>query len=245
MCGRFTLYSDPDHYAARFQAKLAPDVRERFEPSWNVAPQMTVLGVRERHGTRQLELFSWGLVPGWARDASLAKRTFNARGETISTRATFRTAFRRQRLLMPADGFYEWTATSGPKHRVPHYFTRVDGEPLAFAGLWELWWSPDGRQRRSATIVTTVSGPDMDGVHDRQPVVLEPDTWDRWLDPRFDDRDELEDMLRAGPPGRLQHRPVGPEVGNVRNDGKHLIEPRDASLGERAVAGSSQPTLIR
>ncbi len=244
MCGRFTLYSDPDRYADRFRANLAPDVRERFQPSWNVAPQMTVLGVRERHGTRQLELFSWGLVPGWARDASSASRTFNARCETLSARPAFRTAFRRRRLLVPADGFYEWTATSGPRHRIPHYFTRVDGEPLALAGLWEVWRSPDGRQLRSATIVTTASGPDMDGIHDRQPVVLEPDTWERWLDPLFDDRDELEGMLHAGPAGLLHHRPVGAEVGNVRNDGKHLIEPRGTSLEPRAGAGSSQPTLL-
>lgn len=226
MCGRFTLYSDPGRYAARFHAELMPEVREGFQPSWNVAPQTTILGVRERHGTRQLEFFSWGLVPGWAKDTSSANRSFNARGETLAIRTMFRTAFRRRRLLVPADGFYEWTAKTGPRHKVPHYFTRADGEPLAFAGLWEFWRSPEGEERRSATIITTAPGPDMDGIHDRQPVVLEPDTWDRWLDPSLQDRHELEGMLHAGPEGLLRHRPVNQDVGNVQNDGAYLIEPR-------------------
>lgn len=227
MCGRFTLYSDPGRYAAQFHAELMPEVRESFQPSWNVAPQTTILGVRERHGTRQLEFFSWGLVPGWAKDISSANRSFNARGETLATRTMFRTAFRRRRLLVPADGFYEWTAKTGPRRRVPHYFTRTDGEPLALAGLWEFWRSPQGEEHRSATIITTAPGPDLNGIHDRQPVVLEPDTWDRWLDPFLQDRHELEGMLHAGPEGLLRHCPVNQDVGNVQNDGKYLIEPRD------------------
>lgn len=227
MCGRFALFSDPGRYAALFHADLGPDVREDFQPSWNVAPQTTVLGVRERHGTRLLEFFSWGLVPGWAKDASSANRAFNARRETLTTRPTFRTAFRRRRLLVPADGFYEWTSKAGPRKKVPHYFTRSDGEPLALAGLWEYWRSPEGQERRSATIITRAAGPDMDEIHDRQPVVLEPDTWDRWLDQSLGDPEELEGMLGAGPQGVLRHRPVNQDVGNVQNDGQHLIAARD------------------
>lgn len=227
MCGRFTLSSDPGRYAALLHAELRPGVRENFQPRWNVAPQTTILGARERHGARQLEFFSWGLVPGWARDTSSAGRSFNARSESLATRPTFRTAFRLRRLLVPADGFYEWTTKAGPRKKVPHYFTRADGAPLALAGLWEFWRSPEGGERLSATIITTASGPDMDGIHDRQPVVLEPDTWDRWLDPSLRDREELEGMLHAGPPGLLRHRPVSQDVGNVRNDGRRLIEARD------------------
>lgn len=227
MCGRFALYSDPDRYAARFHAELAPDLRERFHPSWNVAPQSMILGVREHDGALRLELFSWGLVPGWAKDTSSSNRTFNARCETVATRTMFRSAFHRRRLLVPADGFYEWTAKAGPRHKVPHYFTRSDGEPLALAGLWEFWRSPEGRERLSATIITTASGPDVDAIHDRQPVVLEPDTWDRWLDPSLDDRDELEGMLHAGAPGLLRHWQVSQDVGNVRNDSRRLVETVD------------------
>lgn len=227
MCGRFALFSDPDRYAARFEADPAPDLAERFHASWNVAPLSKVLGVREHDGRRQLELFSWGLVPGWARDAAAANRTFNARAETVATKPTFRAAFRRRRLLVPADGFYEWTAKAGPRQKVPHYFTRADGDPLALAGLWEHWRPADGTGRLSATIVTTASGPDMDGIHDRQPVVLDPDTWERWLDPDVQDRNELEGLLRAGPPGLLRHWPVRRDVGNVRNDGAQLVEPVD------------------
>jgi putative SOS response-associated peptidase YedK len=223
VCGRFTLYSDPDRYAARFQAQPAPDVREHYHASWNVAPQSTILGVRERHGRRQLELFSWGLVPSWAKDASGANRTFNARAESVAVRVTYRAAFRQRRLLVPADGFYEWTAGADARKKVPHYFTRRDGQPLALAGLWEFWSPPEGGIRLSATIITTTAGSDLDGIHDRQPAILEPDTWDRWLDPSLADRRELEGMLRPGVAGVLQHWQVSPDVGNVRNDSERLI----------------------
>lgn len=225
MCGRFALFSDPDRCADRFEAEPTAGVVERFQASWNVAPLSPILGIREHDGHRQLDLFGWGLVPGWARDPSGASRTFNARAETVATKPTFRAAFRRRRLLVPADGFYEWTAKAGPRQKVPHYVTRADGEPLALAGLWESWRPAEAPGRLSATIVTTASGPDMDGVHDRQPVVLEPETWDRWLDPDLQDRDELEGMLHAGPPGVLRHWPVSRDVGNVRNDGPDLVEP--------------------
>ncbi|MGH9090026.1 MAG: SOS response-associated peptidase [Acidimicrobiales bacterium] len=227
MCGRFALYSEPDRLVAWLDAELAPDLTDRFHPSWNVAPLSQVLGAREHDEQRQLELFSWGLVPGWAKDAAAAGRTFNARAETVATKPTFRAAFRRRRLLVPADGFYEWTAKGGPRQKVPHYFSRADGEPLALAGLWEYWRPAEGTGRLSATIITTAAGPDMDGVHDRQPVVLEPDTWERWLSPDLQDRDELEGLLHAGPAGQLRHWPVRREVGNVRNDGPDLVEPAD------------------
>lgn len=225
MCGRFALFSDPERYAAQFGAEPAPDVADRFHPSWNVPPLAPVLGVREDDGHRQLELFGWGLVPGWARDASAAGRAFNARAETVAVKPTFRAAFRRRRLLVPADGFYEWTAKAGPRAKVPRYVTRADGEPLALAGLWEHWQPAGGTGRLTATIVTTASGPDVDDLHHRQPVVLERDAWARWLDPDVHDRDELEGMLHAGPAGQLRHWPVGRDVGNVRNDRPDLVEP--------------------
>lgn len=222
MCGRFALYSDPDRYSARFHAQPAPDVNRRFHPSWNVAPQSTILGVRELRGSRRLEFFSWGLVPSWAEGASGA-RTFNARAESVAVRPTYREAFRQRRLLVPADGFYEWAAPTGTGRKVPYYFTRRDDQPLALAGLWEFWRPPEGGILLSTTIITTAAGPDLDGIHDRQPVILEPGMWDRWLDRSFHDRHELEGMLRAEHAGVLQRWQVGRDVGNVRNDSEHLI----------------------
>jgi putative SOS response-associated peptidase YedK len=156
-----------------------------------------------------------------AKDPAALRSTFNARAETVATKPTFRSAFRRGRILVPADAFYEWR-TVGPV-KTPNVFTRADGTPIVFAGLAERWRRPDDSIMRSATIITTEAGPDMDGIHDRMPVVLEPGAWDHWLDPAVDDRDELESLLRPAPAGTLVHHEVGRAVGNVRNDGPELL----------------------
>jgi putative SOS response-associated peptidase YedK len=182
-----------------------------------------VLGVREIGERRQLDVFRWGLLPGWAKDPKTAARTFNARAETVATKPTFRSAFKRRRLLLPVDGFYEWKAAPGSRTKQPFFFRRTDGDVLVLAGLWELWTGPDGEERRTATVITTAAGEDMDDIHDRQPVLLDPGTWERWLDPELEDVDELEGMLHARS-GVLEHWPVSTDVGNIRNDGAHLVE---------------------
>jgi len=148
------------------------------------------------------------------------RNTFNARAETVATRPMFRSAFRRGRILVPVDAFYEWKAGS-PKQ--PYAFVRADREPVVFAGLRESWSGPDGTELRSATIITTEAGPDMP-IHDRQPVVLERSTWERWLDPAADDRSELESLLRPTRAGTLIHHPVDRAVGSVRNDRPDLLD---------------------
>ncbi len=244
MCGRISLYSDPDYLARIFDAQLGPDVDPDARPSWNVPPTRTILAVAdvpdgrgEADGKgavhRELGRYRWGLVPSWAKDPSVANRTFNARAETVASKPSFRAAFAARRLVVVADGFYEWWQGSGAKQ--PFYFTRADGRPLALAGLWELWWggsdaAPQAGDRadrpplRTCTVITTAAGPDMDGIHHRMPVVLEPPVLDEWLDPDNRDRPELESLLAASPAGTLVHRPVGSAVGNVRNDGPELIE---------------------
>ncbi len=252
MCGRISLYSDPDYLARIFGAQLGPDVDPDARPSWNVPPTRTILAVADvpdaRAGGvdadrpadhaavhRELGRYRWGLVPSWAKDPSVANRTFNARAETVATKPSFRSAFTARRLVVVADGFYEWGQGPGSA-RQPHYFTRSDGLPLALAGLWELWWGgPDAAAHateradraplRTCTVITTAAGPDMDGIHPRMPVVLEPEVLDEWLDPDNRDKPELESLLVAPPAGTIVHRPVGRAVGNVRNDGPELIEP--------------------
>ena len=134
----------------------------------------------------------------------------------------FRTAFRKSRILVPADAFYEWERLD-PKHKQPYTFTRADGEPIVFAGLREWWRDAGGRELNTATIITTEAGPDMP-IHDRQPVVLEPGDWERWLDPTCTDVDKLQPLLVPTARGTLVHHPVGKSVGNVRNDGPELLE---------------------
>jgi putative SOS response-associated peptidase YedK len=232
MCGRFALVTPPARVARYFEAVLDDRAEPDREPSYNVAPTDPVLGVRVRRDdeagstTRILTGYRWGLIPSWSKDASTGSRLFNARGETVTTRPSFREAFKQRRIIVPADGFYEWRKTNkGGKE--PHYFTRVDGAPLAFAGLSE-WWRdrrvPDAPAIYSCTIITTTASQDMDGIHDRMPVVLDPGVFDVWLDPSIDDLHEVAALVRAAPPGTITHYAVGPRVGNVRNNDAELIE---------------------
>ena len=234
MCGRFALFTPPVRLARYFQATLGDDVDPEQPPSWNVAPTTPVLAVRAhrpaagRPPERTLTMLRWGLIPSWAKDPSAGSRLFNARAESVTNRPSFSSAFTSRRVIIPADGFYEWRKqNSGAKQ--PHFFTRADGEPLALAGVAESWWdkqAPDHTPPiRSCTIIITSSaGPDMDGIHDRMPVVLQPDTFDLWLDPDMEDASELTALLRPAPAGTIVHRPVGPRVGNVRNNDPKLIE---------------------
>jgi len=230
--------------ARYFGATLADGTDPERAPSWNVAPTDEVLGVRDRPvrpagetgaapadaamSERLLMTFRWGLVPWWSKDTKSGSRLFNARSETVATKASFREAFRERRIIVPADGFYEWhTAQTGRKE--PHYFSRADGTPLAFAGLAERW-RPKGAPKdtpylRSCTVITAPGGADMAGIHDRMPVILDPATFDLWLDPANEDSEELRALLRPPPAGTVVHHPVGPLVGNVRNNEPALIEP--------------------
>ena len=151
---------------------------------------------------RLLMSFRWGLVPLWSKDAKAGSRLFNVRSETVATRASFREAFKERRIIVPADGFYEWRKTkTGAKQ--PHYFTRADGAPMAFAGLAERWRPKDAPKDtsylRSCTVITAPVGADMEGIHDRMPVILDPATFDLWLDPTNEDSEELRALLRPPP----------------------------------------------
>ncbi|HUD18406.1 MAG TPA: SOS response-associated peptidase, partial [Acidimicrobiales bacterium] len=145
MCGRFALFTPPVRLARYFQATLGDDVDPEQPPSWNVAPTTPVLAVRAHRPAgdgpleRTLTTLRWGLIPSWAKDPSAGSRLFNARAESVANRPSFSSAFTSRRVIIPADGFYEWhKLNSGAKQ--PHFFTRSDGEPLAMAGVAESWW---------------------------------------------------------------------------------------------------------
>ena len=142
----------------------------------------------------------WGLVPFWAKDPSVGSRAFNARAETVATKPMFRRAFEKRRILVPADAFYEWTKTGGPK--IPNAFRRTDGELIVFAGLCEYWKASDDQWLASATIITTSDNADMHDIHNRMPVILEKSTWDEWLNPGTADVDDLKGLTpQAGQEG--------------------------------------------
>ncbi len=245
VCGRFVSSSKPDELARYFAAELEPGVE--LAANYNVAPTSEVYVVVEEDHHRVLEAFRWGLVPPWAEDLRVGARMINARLETVATRNAFRQAFRRRRCIVPADGFYEWTAVPGQTRKQPWYIHRPDGEPYAFAGLWERWRpaGTDGPWVLSCSVITGAANPLMARVHDRMPVVLPPDVWSAWLDPDLQDADAVASMLRPTPAELVAFHPVSLEVNTVRNRGAHLID--EVALGEgspdlRTEAAGQDPT---
>ena len=235
MCGRIDLHTPPSRLARLLHAELADGVDPEGTPRWNLPPTEGVLamvaGRREDSPARVLTTFRWGLVPSWAKDPTVGNRMINARAESLEDRPAYRDAFADRRCLVVADGFYEWQrpAGGGRGPRVPFYFRRADGAPLAFAGLWERWRDPgrrpaDGAVLRSCAIVTTAAGPDLAAVHDRMPVIVEADRFDDWLDPETQAADGLQPLLVASPAGTLVSHRVDTAVNNVRNDGPELVE---------------------
>ncbi len=224
MCGRFVSTDPPDELATYFSARLA--IEAPLEPSYNVAPTDDVYVVVSDGSTRVLDAFHWGLVPSWAKDPSVGSRMINARAETLADKATYRRAFAKRRCLIPASGFYEWKKQPGRKTKQPVYMERTDGEPFAFAALWE-YWKGDGDGLRSTTIITCPPNDVLAPIHDRMPVILSPSAWDQWLNPEVDDLALLTKLLVPAPPALLTARPVSTQVNNVRNDGPELLDKFD------------------
>ena len=240
MCGRYVSATPPDQIAAYFDAEAPEAV---LEPSYNVAPTKDVYAVLSDGTTRHVDAFHWGLVPLWAKDAKIGSKMINARAETLAEKNAYKSAFKKRRCLIPADGFYEWQKNAAdPKKgkKQPFYIHRPDGEPYAFAGLWEVWRGPDKDQEpmRSCTIITTTPNSEMAKIHDRMPVILPPSAWDTWLDRDIDDLEVLGKLLVPAAPEIIAMHPVSTEVNNVRNDGEQLtaetddlVEPGDQSSG--------------
>ncbi|MFL5713438.1 MAG: SOS response-associated peptidase, partial [Chloroflexota bacterium] len=191
---------------------------------YNVAPTDEASVVVQRDERRAITTYRWGLIPHWATDAKVGSRMFNARSETITTSPAFRDAFVRKRCLVPVDSFYEWKREGTV--RQPYRVVRRDAMPLALAGLWAGWRDPEtDAVRRTFTIITTTPNEALAGLHDRMPVVIAEDAWDRWLDPAALDPSELLGLLVPNEDVDLEVYPVERLVNDVRRDGPELIEP--------------------
>jgi putative SOS response-associated peptidase YedK len=224
VCGRFVSTSPPDEIAKYFGAA---EVDERLEgPNFNVAPTQDVYAVLENGGVRRVEALHWGLIPFWAKEAKVGNRMINARSDKVATSGAYKHAFKKRRCIIPADGFYEWTKREGQSKKQPYFIHRPDDEPIAFAGLWEVW-RPDGSEDElvSCTIITGEPNDKMAEIHDRMPVMLPPDAWDTWLDQEVQDTGLLGKFLVPAPSSLITFHPVSTEVNNVRNQGEHLLEP--------------------
>jgi len=223
MCGRFVSASPPDQIARYFDAV---DETGGAEPNYNVAPTTDVFAVLVDGGVRKLESLHWGLVPHWAKDPSAGNRMINARAETLAEKSAYKSAFRKRRCIIPADGFYEWKKVPGQKAKQPMFIHRADDEPLAFAGLWSVWRSKEDptQELHSCTIITGEPNEKVAEVHDRMPVILPPSAWPTWLAPEVDDLDLLGALLVPAPASIIELYPVSTEVNNVRNQGPQLME---------------------
>jgi putative SOS response-associated peptidase YedK len=229
MCGRFVSATPPDQVAAYFGAE-APEAL--LEPSYNVAPTNDVYAVLSDGTTRHVDAFHWGLVPRWAKDPKIGSKMINARAETLATKNAYRSAFQKRRCIIPADGFYEWQKREGQRTKQPFFISRPDGEPYAFAGLWEVWKGEDDQPLRSCTIITTTPNEVMATIHDRMPVILPPEAWDTWLDREVQDLELLGKLLVPAPPALITLRPISTQVNNVRNDGPGLTDEAEPLLSD-------------
>src|SRR5947208_3570151 len=228
MCGRYALHSHPDVVALQFNLASAPKIEARY----NICPSNDILIVREHaQRGRVCDQSHWGLVPSWAKDASIGNRLANARGETIADRPAFKAAFRQWRCLVPASGFYEWKTTRSGKQ--PYYIRPAGDELFGLAGITELWRG----QLRTVCLITTGANELMRGIHDRMPVIVALQDYDAWLDPR---NHAAERFIRPYPAQLMRIHPVGQAVSDAANEGAALIEPavvRGVGAGSRIVAG--------
>ena len=225
MCGRYELHSNPAVIALAFGLAHPPEV----QPRYNIAPTTEVPIIRVGNdGQRELVRMRWGLVPRSAKDPSIGARMINARGETLAEKQSFRIPYRRHRCLLPADGFYEWRAAvegagdGEPSRRQPQHIGMADGSLFGLAGIYERWLSEDGEVLDSCAIVTTGANALLMPIHDRMPVIVAPEHYERWLDPATA---EVADLIAPYPAEAMSCYPVSTRVNSAKHDDPTLIDP--------------------
>ena len=225
MCGRYRLSRRKQIIEEHFDSVSG---EEDWIPRYNIAPTQPVPIIRQhpKEPIRKLSLVRWGLIPSWAKDTSGAAMMINARSETAATKPAFRDALKSRRCLVPADAFYEWQRRG--KAKQPFCFEVSDGELFAFAGLWDRWKAPDGTWVKSCSILTTVPNTLTATVHDRMPVILDPSSYDLWLDPGMTNLEAACDFLKPYDAQVMHSYPVSTRVNNVANDDAECSAPVEA-----------------
>ena len=219
MCGRYSLTKE----SAKIQNLFGLDHVAHIALRYNIAPMQPVGAITENRdtGRRQWRHLQWGLIPGWTKDPKAGHRMINARCETVTQKPAYQAAIRYRRCLIPADGFYEWQKNERPKQ--PYYITLADEGLFAFAGLWEHWESEHGDELASCAILTTEANEVIRPIHDRMPVIIEPDAYASWLDTKVQDPDRVTPLLRPLPAELMLTRPVSTYVNNVQHDGPQCL----------------------
>lgn len=219
MCGRYTLRVDPADLQEEFGVTAVP---AEMTPRYNIAPTQPV-AVIANNGRNELEFYRWGLIPSWAKDPKIGNRMINARAETLAEKPAFRTAFKKRRCLIPADGFYEWQKMAGSKTKTPMHIRLKSGRPFAFAGLWEAWRPSDEETLFTCTIITTTPNSLLESIHDRMPVILKPEAYELWLAQDEQAPEQLSKLLKPYPASLMTASAVSTLVNNPAVDSPDIL----------------------
>lgn len=215
MCGRFQLSVKGKEISERFNTEVFDELHK---PSFNCAPGQ-ILPVITDNAPHRISLLLWGLVPSWSKASLIGNKNFNCRSESINEKPSFREPFRRQRCLVPANGYYEWK--SGALKQAYRIFLK-DDSLFAMAGIWDIWKSPDGGQLHSFSILTTEANELTAGIHQRMPLILSKEMETRWL--YTTDYKQLFSLLKPFPAEQMDYYPVSHKVNSVGNDGDELVQ---------------------
>lgn len=228
MCGRYTFYNTKEIIEELKKSKkpLKDEISETFTPSYNVYPQSDIVSALGLSHFNDLRYVRWGLIPFWADDPAIGNRMINARTESIDEKPAFKRPFKRQRCIIPANGFYEWQKLPGSKKKIPFYFRPKDRETFAFAGLFDYWQSPGAQEVIiSATIITTPANDLVQKVHNRMPAILDFHDMEAWLDPLFSDHAYLKSLLTPFPAQKMEGYMVSDYVNNPQHNDPKCIQP--------------------
>lgn len=220
MCGRFIIKSDLDQIQLAFNID---QVEAQVQPSYNIAPTQSIVTVAQHDEQNVLENMRWGLIPVWAKDMSIGSKMINARAESVAEKASFKRPLKSRRCLIVADGFYEWQKEGAKK--IPMFIHLKSQKPFAFAGLYDVWKSPDGDWITSCAIITTRPNELMETIHNRMPVILPKTAYKSWLDAANQDLAELVALLQPYPADKMLAYPVSPLVNSPRNNSPECIQP--------------------
>ncbi len=220
MCGRFTLHTPESRIREAFQLEDAEPLG--LHPRYNIAPSQDIPIIRDTDSGREMVLARWGLVPHWSKEPKTGYSTINARIESVAEKPAYRTPFRRQRCLIPADGFYEWKMVNGNK--IPHYIRMRDGDVFAFAGLWDRW-EGEGETLDSCSIIVMPANEVMQPLHERMPAIIAPAHYGPWLDAGLTDKTGIMRCLGSAPASQLEFYPTSPWVNSPRHDDERCIQP--------------------
>lgn len=220
MCGRFTLHTPESRIREAFNIEQTAPLG--LKPRYNIAPSQQIPIIRDTETGHVMVMARWGLVPHWSKEPKTKYSTINARIESVAEKPAYRTPFKRQRCLIPADGFYEWKEINGDK--IPHHIRMQNGDVFALAGLWDRW-EGEGERLESCSIIVMPANEVMKLLHERMPAIIAPAHYDLWLDPRVTDKSEIMTYLNSAPSSQLVTYPISPWVNSPKHDDARCIQP--------------------